>query len=26
MDNENPSELVNKEVEKYWGQVDSYVG
>jgi len=26
MDNENPNELVNKEVEKYWGQVDSYVG
>lgn len=26
MDNENNDELVNKEVEKYWGQVDSYVG
>ncbi len=26
MDPENQDELVNKEVEKYWGQVDSYVG
>lgn len=26
MDNENDDELVNKEVEKYWGKVDSYVG
>lgn len=25
MDTENPDEIVNKEVEKYWGQVDSYV-
>lgn len=26
MDAENPDELVNKEVESYWGGVDSYVG
>lgn len=26
MDRENPEELVNSEVEKYWGSVDSYVG
>jgi len=26
MDKENPEELVNSEVEKYWGSVDSYVG
>lgn len=26
MDNENLDELVNPEVEKYWGSVDSYVG
>lgn len=26
MDNENSEELVNSEVEKYWGWVDSYVG
>ncbi|MDF1682214.1 MAG: hypothetical protein P1U46_00045 [Patescibacteria group bacterium] len=26
MDNENNDFLVDKEVEKYWGQVDSYVG
>lgn len=26
MDNENNDELVNKEIQKYWGQVDSYVG
>ncbi len=26
MDPKNPNELVNKEVEKYWGSVDSYVG
>lgn len=26
MDPTNTQELVNKEVEKYWGQVDSYVG
>ncbi len=26
MDSKNPDELVNKEAEKYWGQVDSYVG
>jgi leucyl-tRNA synthetase len=26
MDNLNDEEIVNKEVEKYWGQVDSYVG
>lgn len=25
MDPKNSSELVNREVEKYWGQVDSYV-
>ena len=26
MDNENNDYLVNPDVEKYWGQVDSYVG
>jgi leucyl-tRNA synthetase len=26
MDAQNPDELVNKEVETYWGGVDSYVG
>ena len=26
MDNENNEALVNPEIEKYWGQVDSYVG
>jgi len=26
MDNENTDALVNPEIEKYWGQVDSYVG
>lgn len=26
MDSKNPDELVNKEVEAYWGSVDSYVG
>lgn len=26
MDPKNDKELVNSEVEKYWGQVDSYVG
>jgi len=26
MDALNPDELVNKEVESYWGGVDSYVG
>lgn len=26
MDRENPEELVNSDVEKYWGSVDSYVG
>jgi leucyl-tRNA synthetase len=26
MDAENPEELVNPEIEKYWGSVDSYVG
>lgn len=25
MDRENPEELVNSDVEKYWGSVDSYV-
>jgi leucyl-tRNA synthetase len=26
MDSKNPNELVNSEIEKYWGSVDSYVG
>lgn len=26
MDSENPEELVNPEIEKYWWSVDSYVG
>lgn len=26
MDNQNENELVNPEIEKYWGSVDSYVG
>jgi leucyl-tRNA synthetase len=26
MNNENSDALVDPEVEKYWGQVDSYVG
>jgi len=26
MDPNNPEMLVDPEVEKYWGQVDSYVG
>lgn len=26
MDAHNPNELVGKEIEKYWGSVDSYVG
>ena len=26
MDNKNSDELVGSEIEKYWGQVDSYVG
>ncbi|USN58177.1 MAG: hypothetical protein H6767_07795 [Candidatus Peribacteria bacterium] len=26
MDPTNPDKLVDPEVEKYWGQVDSYVG
>lgn len=26
MDSKNPDDLVGSEIEKYWGQVDSYVG